>query len=118
MRSVRHDDARFIEGYVKARLEKDEKGHFIRLPYPDANLLLGGLHLLWNKVSDEIMKKIPVAFAPMNEQTEKEQSETAEIKDALAKFEALSQRQSDLRTLIDVFSYQIVPEEHHPFGPR
>jgi len=118
MRSVRHDDARFIEDYVKARLEKDEKGHFLRLPYPDVRFLLGELNLLRSKVSDEIMKIIPVAFVSMNEHTEKEQAETAETKDALAKFEALSQREGDLRTLIQVFDYQFCPEEYHPFGPR
>ena len=118
MRSVRHDDARSIKDYVKARIETDEKGRFLRLPYPDVRFLLGELNLLRSKISDEIMKIIPVAFASMNEQTEKEQAETAETKDALAKFEALSQRESDLRTLIEVFFYQIAPEEHHPFGPR
>jgi len=118
MRSLRHDDARLIEDYVKARLQKDEKGYFIRAPYPDIRFLLGELNLLRNKLSEEIIKIIPVAFATMNEQSEKEQAETAETEDALAKFEALSRRESDLGTLIEVFFYQIAPEEHHPFGPR
>jgi hypothetical protein len=118
MRSIGHDDARFIEGYVKARLQKDKNGYFLRLPYPDVRLLLGALNLLRSKISDEIIKIIPVAFASMNEQTEKEQALTTEMEDALAKFEAMSERQSDLGALIEVFFYQIVPEEHHPFGPR
>ena len=119
MRSIEHDDAQFIKDYIKARLEKDKKGYFLRLPYPDVRLLVGALGLLRSKISDEVIKMIPVAFpAAMNEQTEKEQALTAETKDALVKFEAMSERQSDLDTLIEVFLYQIAPEEHHPFGPR
>jgi len=118
MRSIEHDDAQFIKDYVKARLQKDKKGYFLRLPYSEVRLILSELDRLRSKVSDEIIKIIPVAFTSMNAQTEKEQAETTETEDALAKFEAMSERQSDLETLIEVFLYQIAPEEHHPFGPR
>jgi len=118
MRSLENDDARFIRDYLRARLQKDKKGYFLRLPYPDVRLLLGTLRLLWSDISNEVIRIIPEAFSSLAKQNETEQTETPEAEEALARFEAMSERKRDLQTLIEVFDYQMCPEEHRPFGPR
>ena len=118
MRSIERDDAGSIKACVKARLEKDEKGYFLRLPYPEARLLLDALRALYNKVSNEVLQVLPDALAAMKEQTEKEPAQVTETEDALDKFLAMNEEKSDLQFLIEVFFYQFCPEEYHPFGPR
>jgi hypothetical protein len=118
MRSLKNDDSRFIEDYIKARLQKDKKGYFLRLPYPDVRLVLGALNLLQSNVSNEVMRIIPEAFSSLDKQNETEQTQTPEAEEALARFQAMSERIRDLLTLIEVFDYQMCPEQYHPFGPR
>ena len=107
MRTLEHDDiARYdIKPYVEARIEKDKHGYFLRLPYTEAMLLYGALRLLWNNVSNEVLQ---IA----------QEAQWKEKEDALAKFLAKSEGKGDIRELIEVFQYQLVPEEYHPFGPR
>jgi hypothetical protein len=112
---INRGGAESIKELITAQLIKDEKGYFIRAPYPDIKLILEKLRNLSKQMSDEINRLIPIAFTLS---TPDAQVETIEEKEALLKFEALSKTNNNLQSLIESCFFQICPEEHHPFGPR
>ncbi len=109
IRTIERDDARSIKDCVKARLTKDEKGYFLRLPLPEYELLDSALYSFWEKESNEFIQNLPDTLDTMRQLSPA---------DKLNKILAMKEEQGDLLELIQVFQYQCCPEEYHPFGPR
>lgn len=120
MRSLERDDIAdsTIKVYVEARLKKDEKGYFLRLPYPDAQLIYGTLKLLRKRVANQSLQDMQDWVASMKKPENKQQQGMDEPVKVYETYRATSEQEADLRELLEVFQYQMCPEEYHPFGPR
>jgi len=118
MRCLERDDVdgSTTEVYLKAGLKKDKKGYFIRLPYPEVKLIYNVLYVLWEKLSNQSLQDMQDSLAKIKEKAEDEQLQGGD--EMFAEFLASSEQARDLRELLEVFQYQMCPEEYHPFGQR
>ena len=118
MRCLERDDVdgSITEVYLKAGLKRDKKGYFIRLSYPEVQLIYNALYVPWEKLSNQSLQDMQDSLAKIKEKAEEEQLQGED--EMFSEFLASSEQARDLRELLEVFQYQMCPEEYHPFGQR
>lgn len=111
-----YDVARYnMKPYVDSRLNKDDNGYFLRLPFNEANLLYGAIQLLWKDLSNKATDRIK----EISRNEKLPEGERQKALDEMLNIILTSRKETgDIEELLQVFDYQLCPEQYHPFGAR